>query len=148
MRNVLTYSAECWTLRVEDERKSKTTEIRMQRMICGKTLKIKINNETIRQITGVERLEEFLKEQRLQWLRYVERMDEERITIKTLHLQVEGTKKRRPKQRWKEVLKCDMIARGLQRLDEQDRERWRLGCKNREHLLGSGNRRKHIPGAK
>ena len=62
-------------------------------MICGKTLKIKINNETIRQITGVERLEEFLKEQRLQWLRYVERKDEERIPVKTLHLQVEGTKK-------------------------------------------------------
>ena len=37
-----------------------------------------------------------------------------------------------------------MIARGLQRLDAQDRERWRLDCKNRlspacgDHLLGSG----------
>ena len=36
-----------------------------------------------------------------------------------------------------------MAARGLQRLDAQDHERWRLGCKNwltpacGKHLLGS-----------
>ena len=53
-----------------------------------------------------------------------------------------------------EVLECDMIARGLPRLDAQDHERWQLGFKNRltpacgKHLLGSRNRRKHIPGAK
>ena len=41
-----------------------------------------------------------------------------------------GKKKGRPKKRWKEVLECDMTARGLQRLDAQDCERWRLGCKN------------------
>ena len=29
-----------------------------------------------------------------------------------------------------EELECDMIASGLQRLDAQNRERWRLGCKN------------------
>jgi len=37
VRNVLTYGAECWPLRVEDERKLKTTEMRMLRMLCGKT---------------------------------------------------------------------------------------------------------------
>ena len=50
----------------EDERKSKTSEMRMLQITCGKTLKDKINNEKIREMTGVERLEEFLKEQRLQ----------------------------------------------------------------------------------
>ena len=102
----------------------------------------------------VERLEEFLRGQRLQWLGHAERMDEERGPVKALHLEADGTKKERPKKRSKEVLECDMIARGLQRLDAQDRERWRQGCKNRlttacgKHLLGSRNRRKHIPGAK
>ena len=44
---------------------------------------------------------------------------------------MKGDKKRKTeKKRWKEVLECDMTARGLQRLDAQDRERWRLGCKN------------------
>ena len=97
-------------------------------------------------MTGVERLEEFLREQRLRWLGHVERMDEERGPVKALHLKVDETKKGRPKKRWKEVLKRDMIARGLQRLNAQDRERWRVGCKRRltpaceEHLLGSRNR--------
>ena len=41
VRSILTYGAECWPLRVEDERKLKTTEMRMLRMLCGKTLKDK-----------------------------------------------------------------------------------------------------------
>ena len=130
VRNALTYGAECWALKMEGERRLKTTEMRMLRMVCGKTLKDKMNNEKIREMTGVVRLEEFLREKRLRWLRHVERMDEERGPVKALLLEVNGTKKGRPKKRWKEVVECDMTARGLQRLDAQDRERWRLGCKN------------------
>ena len=154
VRNALTYGAECWALKMEDERRLKTTEMRMLRMICGKTFKDKMNNEKIREMTGVVRLEEFLREKKLRWLGHVERMNEERGPVKALFLEVDGTKKGRPKKRWKEALECDMTARGLQRLDAQDRERWRLGCKNQlthawgEPLLGSKNRRKHIPGAK
>ena len=55
-RSTLTYGTECWALTAEDKRKLKTTE-----MICGKTLKDKINN-MIREMTGKERLEEFLRE--------------------------------------------------------------------------------------
>ena len=153
VRSALTYCAECWALNVEDERKLKTTELKMLRMICGKTLEDKINNEKIREMTGVEGLEEFLKQQRLQRLGHVERIDEERGPVQALLLEVDGTKKGRPKKRWKEVLECDMIVRGLQRFDAQNRKRRRLGCKKKltpacgEHLLGSRNRRKHIPGA-
>ena len=130
MRNALTYGAECWALKMEDERRLKTTEMRMLQMICGKTLKDKMNNEKVRESTGVVRLEEFLREKRLRWLGHVERMDEERGPVKALLLVVDGTKKGRPKKRWKKVLECGMTARGLQRLDAQDCERWRLGCKN------------------
>ena len=61
MRNALTYDAECWALEMEDERRLKTTEVRMLRMICGKTLKDRMNNEKIRETMGVVRLEEFLR---------------------------------------------------------------------------------------
>ena len=74
VRSALTYVTECWALKVEDERKLKATEMRMLRIICGKTLKDKINNEKIREMTGVERFEEFLREQTLRWLGHVERM--------------------------------------------------------------------------
>ena len=47
-------------------------------MICGKTLKDETNNEKIREMIGVEKSEEFLRDQRLQWLVHVKKMDEER----------------------------------------------------------------------
>ena len=56
-------------------------------MICEKTLKDKINKEKIREMTGVERLEEFLREQRSRWLGHVKEMDEERNPVKALHLE-------------------------------------------------------------
>ena len=68
-------------------------------------------------------------------------MDKERVSVKALLLEVEGTNQRRAKKKWKEMLKCDMIARGLQRLGAQNRERLRPGYKNclipacGEHLL-------------
>ena len=74
-------------------------------------------------------------------------MDGKRSLVKAIHLEVDGTKKGEPKKRWKEVQECDMIARSLQRLDVQDRERWQLGCENRltpaceEHLLSTQNRK-------
>ena len=50
-------------------------------MICGKTLKDKIRNECIREITGVESTTEVMKSQRLRWYRHVERMTEEKALI-------------------------------------------------------------------
>ena len=50
----------------------------------GKILKDKINNQKICEMTDVERLEEFLREQRLRWLEHVEKMDEERGPVKAL----------------------------------------------------------------
>ena len=82
VRSASTYGAECWAVKVEDERRLNTTKMRM---IRGKTLKDKIDNAKIREMTGVERLEEFLRKQRLRWLGHVERMDKERGPVKALH---------------------------------------------------------------
>ena len=46
---------------MEDEKRLQTTEMRMLRMICGKILKDEMNYEKIREMTGVVRLEEFLR---------------------------------------------------------------------------------------
>ena len=88
MRSALTYRAKCWTsaLTVKDERKLKTTEMKILRMICGKTLKYNIKNEKICNMTGVERLEECLREQKLRWLGHVKRTDEEKAPVKVLNL--------------------------------------------------------------
>ena len=41
-------------MRAEDERRMKTTQMRMLRMLRGKTLKDKIGNEKIREMAEVE----------------------------------------------------------------------------------------------
>ena len=77
-----------------------------------KNLKSKINKEKIREMAGVVRLEEFLREQRLQWLGHVERKYEERGPLKALRLETDTTKKGRLEKRLKIVLECDMIVKG------------------------------------
>ena len=100
-KSAFTYGGECWALRIEDKRRLITTEMRMLHLICGKTLKDKITNEKIRKLTGVDEMKEFLRGQRLRWLGHVERMDENRGPSKARHFQIDGSKKGRPKKRWK-----------------------------------------------
>ena len=63
-------------------------------MLCDKkTLKDEVNNEKIHLITKVDSIEEFLQEQRLQWVGHVERMDKERKPVKAVHLKRDDSKK-------------------------------------------------------
>jgi len=131
VRSVMSYGAECWAMKVDDLRKMETTEMRMLRLMCGKTLKDRVRSEKIREMTGVEKIEEFLRDQRLRWFGHVERMSEERAPVKAMRVAVDGKKRGRPKMRWREVVEKDMELRGLERVDAQERTRWRRGCKNR-----------------
>ena len=117
MRSALTYGGECWALRIEDERRLITTEIRMLRLICGKTLNDKTTNEKVCEITGVDEMREFLRGQRLRWLEHVKRMDDNRGLAKALRFQIDGSNKGRPKKRWIEVLEKDISERGLKKID-------------------------------
>ena len=53
-------------------------------MICEEAIRDKdgISNETIRDMTGIEKIEEFLREQRLRSFGHIERMDEKRAPVK------------------------------------------------------------------
>ena len=79
----------------------------------------------------MDEMKQFLRGQRLRWLGHVERMDENRKPRKALHFQIDGSKKGRSKKRWIEVLERDMRERGLKKIDAQDLDFWKLGCKNR-----------------
>jgi len=61
-------------MKVEDVRRMKSTEMRMIRMICEKTVRDKVRNE-ICERTEVESIEEHLREQRLRWFGHMIRMD-------------------------------------------------------------------------
>ena len=129
VRSALSYGAECWATKAEDMRKMETTEMRMLRMMCGKTLKDRVRSERIREMTGVETIREFLRSQRLRWFGHVERMCEERAPVIAMKVTVNGRKRGRPKKRWEEVVKEDMKERRLKCEDAQDRSRWRIGCR-------------------
>ena len=48
----------------------------------------------------VEKIEEFLREQRLQWLKYMKKIDDERAPVKAKIFVINGSKRGRPKKRW------------------------------------------------
>ena len=119
--------------------------MKMLIMMCGKTFSDDISNETIREMTIVEKIEGFLSEQRLQRFGRKEKMDDQRSSVKAKSFVVNGSKRSRFKKRFKLGYrkKKEFLAKGLKRSDAQDRTVWNLECKNRstpacrENKLGS-----------
>ena len=109
--------------------------MRMLLMICGEILRAGIGNETIHEMTGVEKMEVFFREQRLRWFRRFEKMDDERASVKADNFVVNGSKRGRPKKRRKETIEKNMLARGLKRSSAhaEDRVARRLGFKTPIH---------------
>ena len=46
-------------------------EMRVLRMMCGKTRREEIGNETICELAGLEKIQKFLREPRLRWFGHV-----------------------------------------------------------------------------
>ena len=88
----------CKVLGFEERRKevaNLTIEKRMLHIICGKTLRDGICNQTSRDMTGVKN--EFMVEQRLVWFGPVENIDNEKAPVKSKNFVVDYSKKIRPK---------------------------------------------------
>ena len=112
-------------LKKEDKRKLKTTEMRMQ-CIRGKTLKDVVSNETILELAGMEKKEEFLSEQRVQWFRNVEMMKE---AVKAKNYVVDGSKMQ-TKEEIERGYQKRHAGKRFKKSDAQDHAVWRPGCKN------------------
>jgi len=105
-----------------------TAEMKMIRIMRGKTLRDGIPNGLLRDRTGVEYIENHLGETRLRWLGHLERMDETNLVKRVREEKVSGhTKRGRPKKPWAEVVKEDM-KRGLCINNAQDIYKWRGSC--------------------
>jgi hypothetical protein len=69
-----------------------------------------------------------IKGQRIVWLGYLERMEEDRMLKKIFTQELEGTRRRgRPRKTWSEEVKRDLQAMGVRRWKEMvtDRGKWR-----------------------
>ena len=74
MRSALCYGVKCWAFKKEDEGKLQTVKMTM---LC-----MTFSYEAICNITGMKKIEEFLKEQKLQWSGRVGRLNDKRAPIK------------------------------------------------------------------
>ena len=97
----------------------------MLRIICGVTLRDKVESTVIASRVGVNDLEEHLRQKRLRWFGHIVRRDEEVEIKKVFELKIEGRRKRgRPVKRWIDVVKKDMKKRGVVQQNAGDRESW------------------------
>ena len=127
VRPVMTYSAECWALKKNQEQKLSVAEMKMLRMMCGVTRRDRVRNEYVRGSVGVESIADRLAQSRLGWFGHVSRKDEVDVVKKVWWLDREVKLSRgRPEQTWDGVVKNDMKKRGLVAEMTQDRGEWRM----------------------
>ena len=104
----------------------RATERRMLRMICGVTLRDKVESTVIASRVGMNDLEEHLRQKRLRWFGHIVRRDEEVEIKKVLELKMEGQRKRgRPVKQWIDVIEDDMSKRGVVQQDAWDTDGWK-----------------------
>ena len=97
--SMLTYGAETFTMKIGVFQRLRATERRMLRMICGMTLKNKVENTVIASRMGVNNLEEHLKQKGLRWFGHIVRRDEKVEIKKVLELKKKDGERCRPVKR-------------------------------------------------
>jgi hypothetical protein len=97
------------------------------RRSARKSRKEKVRNVTIREVMEVRKnILEVIEENRLRWFGHVKRMPGNRLPLKVLEWEPEGTRRRgRPKERWIDGVRRSMTNHGLTEEDTRGRDRWR-----------------------
>ena len=126
VRSVLTYGAETWAVKTESLQRLKATERRMLRLICGVTLKDRINSHEIERRLDLIGLDEHLRQKRMRWYGHVVRREKDEEVKKVMTATVEGSSRRgRPAKKWISVIEEDMKRRNVTKDLATNREEWR-----------------------
>jgi hypothetical protein len=101
VQSILIYEAETWTLNTQEANKLLATEMDFWRRSARKSRKEKVRNGTIREVMEVRKnILEVTEEKWLQWFGHVKRMPGNRLPLKILEWEPEGTRiSGRPKER-------------------------------------------------
>jgi hypothetical protein len=96
------------------------------RRSARKSRKEKVRNVTIREIKEVgKNILEVIDEKRLRWFGHIKIMPRNRLLLKVLEWEPEGTRRRgRAKERWLDGVRRSMANHGLREEDTRDRDRW------------------------
>ncbi|KAK6729209.1 hypothetical protein RB195_006324 [Necator americanus] len=123
------------------ERVLHAMKMRMLRWTICVTLKEKVSNDTVRSIFGVVSITEKMKEARLRWFGHVLRREEDSVAKTTLKLDVSGVRPRgRPKIRWLDRMKPDMIDARLCTTNAMDRTKWKTRSRKADPATTRDNR--------
>ena len=95
------------------EKKMEVTEMKMLRWMCGVTRLDEIRNEKIGGSTKVGEISKKVQERRMRLYGHVMRRDEEYVGKRAMSIEVQGSRRGRPKKRWVDCVKDDPREKGL-----------------------------------
>ena len=76
-----------------------------------------------------------MQERRINWFGHVLRREEDYIGKKVLALEVEGRRRKgRPKFRWRDKLREDLLKKDMRVEDARDRKRWKQLARNSDPI--------------
>ena len=96
-------------------------------MICGVFLSDRVPSKEILRRCGLDDILLVIRKRRLAWFGHIYRREEEDNPLRRImHIEAPGHRPRGiPKKTWKECLKQDMAATGVQEAAAVDRAAWR-----------------------
>ena len=125
IRTAMVYGAECWAVRKKEQRKLRTTEMRMLRWARarGKTRQDHVRKVDIWKEARMYPMAEFLREKRLRWFGHVQRRDKDDNTRKILQMTRPGER------RYGQTQDGDRNGRGPRTLACHDPRRHTTQCR-------------------
>ena len=143
IRSTTSYGAATWALTQREEQLLQSCDRRMLRMICGVSLSDRVPSTEVLSRCGMEDILLVMRKRRLAWFGHIHRRHEEEDPLRRImHTEAPGRRPRgRPKKTWKECLKQDMAAAGVQETAAEDRAAWRDAI-NRLTSSTEGTRRR------
>ena len=99
------YRSEKWTLTALQRRRIEAAEMKLLRPLAGYTLYDHKTNDYVRRELRITGILDKIAEYRRNWLSHLQRMSQNRISLKSYHYRPEGRRTiGRPKKRWREQL--------------------------------------------
>jgi hypothetical protein len=93
-RPILTYSCESWMMNSNNQSAIQACEMWFLRKIEGKARSDRIRNKIIRDIVGVQSVQEYVERSQLRWYGHVNRMDDKRIVKRVYEARETGKRPR------------------------------------------------------
>ena len=107
--STLLYGSETWPMTVANKKRLEAAHHKWLRRILHISWRDKITNETIRERTGQENMENIIRKRRLKWMGHVWRMDEDRRAKQVMSWNSGGRRKRgRPRKNWPGTISDDL----------------------------------------